>query len=421
MNILCYRSPYLKRTLTSNKKNYDNPLVHIKLPRISSEIFQIILEYIYAADVLCLQELVDYLQTYLIENNPKWTEQHFGFIQQISSQSNNLLKLQEFCTNLMAISPVKILESFDFTSLSENFLISLIKRDDLQMNEVEVWERVLKWGLAQNPTLTPDPGTWSDNDFIIMKNTLQQCLPLVRFFSLSPKEFSREVRPYQKLLNKQLYEDLLNFYLDPEIVSTHNILRPRKVVQFSNASQIIDSRIVNSSFVSTVSRWIDKIIINDDNVSELYLPYKFELLLRGSRDGFTPKIFHELCDGKPNTVTFIKVKGTEEILGGYNPIIWKSSRWGEYGNTKDSFIFSFKDNNIKDAIIGNVQDKNRAVYYNINNGPRFGNDIILYSTKDEFSDYDYIHCRKWCYERNIRDTEKQFSMGEYEIFQIIKR
>ena len=47
---------------------------------------------------------------------------------------------------------------------------------------------------------------------------------------------------------------------------------------------------------------------------ELYLPYKFELLLRGSRDGFTPKKFHTLCDGKPNTVTFIKVKGTKEIL-----------------------------------------------------------------------------------------------------------
>jgi hypothetical protein len=25
------------------------------------------------------------------------------------------------------------------------------------MKEVEVWEHVLKWGLAQNPTLIPDP------------------------------------------------------------------------------------------------------------------------------------------------------------------------------------------------------------------------------------------------------------------------
>jgi hypothetical protein len=43
MNILCYRSPYL-RNLASNKKNNDNVLVHIKLSNISPEIFQIILE-----------------------------------------------------------------------------------------------------------------------------------------------------------------------------------------------------------------------------------------------------------------------------------------------------------------------------------------------------------------------------------------
>jgi hypothetical protein len=44
MNILCYRSPYLRRILVSNKKNNDSLFVHIKLPNISPEIFQIILE-----------------------------------------------------------------------------------------------------------------------------------------------------------------------------------------------------------------------------------------------------------------------------------------------------------------------------------------------------------------------------------------
>ncbi|CAI2198143.1 12118_t:CDS:1, partial [Funneliformis geosporum] len=42
MNILCYRSPYLRRTLNTNKKNDDNVLAHFKLPNITPEIFQII-------------------------------------------------------------------------------------------------------------------------------------------------------------------------------------------------------------------------------------------------------------------------------------------------------------------------------------------------------------------------------------------
>ena len=44
MSILCYRSPFLRRTLASNKKSDNGILAHIKLPNISPETFQIILK-----------------------------------------------------------------------------------------------------------------------------------------------------------------------------------------------------------------------------------------------------------------------------------------------------------------------------------------------------------------------------------------
>ena len=43
MVILNCRSPYLRRILSTNKKNNDGTLVHIKLPNILPEIFRIIL------------------------------------------------------------------------------------------------------------------------------------------------------------------------------------------------------------------------------------------------------------------------------------------------------------------------------------------------------------------------------------------
>ena len=43
MVILNYRSPYLRRILSTNKKKNDGTLVHIKLPNILPEIFHIIL------------------------------------------------------------------------------------------------------------------------------------------------------------------------------------------------------------------------------------------------------------------------------------------------------------------------------------------------------------------------------------------
>jgi hypothetical protein len=368
-----------------------------------------------AANELLLNELVDYLQTYLIENKVDWIEQHFELTHRTSFQSNNLLELQKFCTEFMAKSPDKVFQSLDFTSLPEKSLISLLKRDDLQMKEIEVWEHVLKWGLAQNPTLIQDPSTWTDNDFDTMENSLQYCLPLIRFCSLSSKDFLEKIHPYKKLLKHQLYEDLLKYYLDFESEPSNNFLPPR--------NGKLDSKIVNLNIIPLISKLIDKVEIESRFAcrKELYyFPYEFKLLLRGSRDGFTPDKFHSLCDNIPKTITFIKVKETDEILGGYNPIIWKSNNsWGE---TKDSFIFSFKYINglFKDGIISNVKETIHAFFYGTCRGPSFGDgDLMLYGS-NRIKDYNDIYCKQKYYEKKIRDTEDKFSIKDYEVFQIIK-
>jgi hypothetical protein len=45
MVILNYRSPYLRRILSTNKKKNDGILTHIKLPNISPDFFHILLRY----------------------------------------------------------------------------------------------------------------------------------------------------------------------------------------------------------------------------------------------------------------------------------------------------------------------------------------------------------------------------------------
>ena len=49
------------------------------------------------------------------------------------------------------------------------------------MSEVQLWEYVLKWGLAQNPELSSDSSRYSKDGFNTLKNTLQQCIPFIRF------------------------------------------------------------------------------------------------------------------------------------------------------------------------------------------------------------------------------------------------
>ena len=67
-----------------------------------------ILEVLFAADELLLNELADYLQNYFIKNKLEWMEQHFELIHRTSFQSNYFLILQQFCTDFMVKSPEKI-------------------------------------------------------------------------------------------------------------------------------------------------------------------------------------------------------------------------------------------------------------------------------------------------------------------------
>ncbi|PKY33007.1 POZ domain-containing protein, partial [Rhizophagus irregularis] len=140
MVILNYRSSYLRKILSTNKKKNET-LTHIKLSNISPEIFQIILKYIYggklsleefdasyivkilvAASELSLQELIPHTQSFLINNQADWIEQNFIQIYQTSFESDSFLELQKFCTELIFKQSEKIFNSPDFTSISEKTL-----------------------------------------------------------------------------------------------------------------------------------------------------------------------------------------------------------------------------------------------------------------------------------------------------------
>src|SRR6266498_4248728 len=197
--------------------------------------------------------------------------------------------------------PEKIFNSVNFVSIPEKSLVSLIQNDNLPISDVQVWEHVLKWGIAQNSELPSDLSNYSKNDFNILKITLQQCIPFIRFYNLTSKEFSDKVLPYKKILSKELYKELLKYFLDPDCKSSDKskskeppIIKRIKGIDSTH----IDSIIITNKHSELIFKWIDRIDIEN----ELKSPYEFRLLLRGSRDGFTYDKFHEICDNQTRTV-----------------------------------------------------------------------------------------------------------------------
>ncbi|GBC38718.2 hypothetical protein GLOIN_2v1473716 [Rhizophagus irregularis DAOM 181602=DAOM 197198] len=369
-----------------------------------------VINLLIAAESLKLQEIVNYLQSYFIENETNWVKEHFNLVYNKIFQHNSFIELQKFCTDIISKNPEKLSKSLDYNSISEKSLISLIKRNDLKVEEIDVWDHVLKWGLAQNPSLLPDPEEWSDDDFKLMEKSLQNCLPFVRFFYLSSKEFLNKVFPYQKLLDPQLYKDLMNYHLDGDnkIIST---------IQSARGS-IIDSKLITSKTAAYIASWIDKKenqhpIYRFRPYSSLDNPYEFKLLLRGSRDGFSSESFHKLCDNKAKTITIAKVKGTSEILGGYNPLIWESKDNFEYSESNESFIFSFTFMNLNDVILSRVINHHRAFSSNVEYCICFGDDFYIGAGAIGY-------CDKLNYEKGLRPEKGFFDLEEYEVFQIIK-
>ncbi|CAJ0889933.1 13791_t:CDS:2 [Entrophospora sp. SA101] len=83
------------------------------------------------------------------------------------------------------------------------------------------------------------------------------------------------------------------------------------------------------------------------------MPYKFKLLVRGTRDGFDSKTFHQKCDNQGPTFVIMKISSTNEVIGGYNPIKWQTG--SGHLETRDSFLFTFGNRDrIEDAKVSRV-------------------------------------------------------------------
>ncbi|RIB04843.1 hypothetical protein C2G38_2148830 [Gigaspora rosea] len=347
-----------------------------------------------------LEELAKYLETYLLKNRISWLHQHFGYIYQETLQNNKLQKLREWCNNTIAKYPNLIFDSDDFKSLQENALSWIIKQDNLAVEELKVWNYVIKWGIAQNSELPSNPKNWTQENFKALKFSIKNCLPFIRYFKISNDGIDKYVGPYKQIFEQQLWNNITNRELEPYHIDS----KPTEPI----------STIVDKKHIAKIASWIDNKVVTYDITKN---PYEFKLLLRGNNDGFTPDSFWKLCDQQENTVVIMKVKGTNEILGGYNPLKWDKNHNGQMRCNK-SFIFSLNKYFVDESVLSRVKIPEHALYVHSTYGPTFV-DLGMYS--------NFNHAKQCFYQRRsyrksiINITSKNFSVDEYEVFKVIRK
>ena len=141
--------------------------------------------------------------------------------------------------------------------------------------------------------------------------------------------------------------------------------------------------------------------------------FKTELLYRKSRDGSTPNDFHNKCDNKGITITFIETtKGY--IFGGYTELAWDQS--GSEKKDNSTFIFSFNNKQKYTA-----RNDNASIYCSSNEGPRFGcgyPEIYLNISLDKGQSWDSSQCT-FTDKRALTNGEDIWDVKELEVYQII--
>ncbi|RIB21381.1 hypothetical protein C2G38_2300344 [Gigaspora rosea] len=351
-SILKYRSLYFRNEL-SNINNDKNNIKPINLKHISIEQFDIIIKYIYGGVILLenldtsfifelmhiacefiLEELAKYLETYLIETKDHWLLSHFANIYQKSFKSDTLQELQKWCNDIIVKYPNKVFDSEDFVSLTESALVSLIKRDDFN-------------------------------------------------------NIYNHIYPYKQILEKTLWKNIKKRLASPNLDISSKILPPRTILTQNlpkRTTNLISSSVISEEHATVIASWIDK---RTDTYSVANNPYEFKLLLRGSRDGFTKDSFWNLCNKQKNIVVIMKVKGTDEILGGYNPVGWERIDDGAiYRDCNDSFIFSLKNGN-NQTVLRRVKKPECSTLVFANEGPAFSYGLYM---KNNFNQDNGCYC-----------------------------
>ncbi|KAF0356609.1 kelch-like protein 17 [Gigaspora margarita] len=407
-SVLRSRSLYFQRALSERWKDKKHDIYIITKPNIHPNIFMLILDYIYtrktilpesaedslsiliASDELELLDLIECSQKHLIKKFSSWLLSNLVMSLNVVCRHNHFHELYDHVLKFTFRNLYSLFNSSDLPLLDEVAMICLLESDELELEEIEIWNYLIKWSISKflddDITNWSDESVsrWSDEHFVALKETISRCIPLIRYYHIPKNYINKQIKRYK--LNSNAF------------IKTKTPPRRR-------------SRLMTNENKAIISSWIDK--KDNDYYTCMTDPYKFKLLLRGSRDGFDVNTFHRLCDFQGPTIVIIKtVQG--DLVGGYNSVNWDSFRKNIYKSqydfnrsnvftgddeeilkdiflipyytlkkesyfrtTLNSFIFSFTDQSNPVLSRVKAERKNVAIRNDEQRGPSFGTDLCM--------------------------------------------
>ncbi|CAG8781443.1 10722_t:CDS:2 [Gigaspora margarita] len=370
--ILSARCPYFRATICSNWTHKEGDLLQILI----------------AAEELWLQKLINYIQNYLIEKKSCFLRTFAAHVLETILHLESCTTLQNYCLEVICEHSYMLFGTQKYLWLDKSVLFLILSCDDLGIKEIDIWKYLILWGISRikykGKSIKIDIMTGeiiplknlsnlSSEMIFELKSILDQFIPLIRWFDIPSNEFFQDVYPFEKILPKSFFQDILRYHMNSMNSPTFN-----SNLSLNRSMQnlpLLDSIIIDQNHVNVIASWIDK---KDFNYYE-------------NKRAFTPINFEQ---GFP-------MRSNDSWL-----------------YTTDSFIFSFKNQqqiNANNVNIARVADKHKAIYYNSNFGPGWGGGIDLIFVNNQarsngFKTYPGI--------RSFINAINK--IDDYEVFQITK-
>jgi hypothetical protein len=379
------------------------------------------LDLLETCEELGIQGFSEYLQPIFLENHQEWVQENLLTLEKFSSKREAFNEIRRYCLDQLCQNPDIILKSEDLGSIDKRVLLDFLSRDDLIANEIDLWNFIIKWGIAQDSSISREPpAKWPKEDFTKLRNLVNDLIPLIRFKWITSDLFYQQVRPYKWLFDGSTYETLMETYMMGNSLSSQTntpifqnaplTLPKEPKARDKHANLLING---NPSYGSLISSFIDRKPFKPD-----YPSYVFKLVYRGTSEHFSCAAFHEKCGNLEKTLTIAKIRETGELIGGYNPEKWKIA--GRNINaaypieSKKAFIFKIDKDKIENSRVSRVQDQYNALRHKKETGPNFC-DLIIYNHQKPIINYDHRF-----YEKELKINDGG-NLEDYEVYRVFPK
>ncbi|RGB39911.1 hypothetical protein C1646_739878 [Rhizophagus diaphanus] len=174
------------------------------------------LDYLIAADELNLDmSFIEYVQELLIKHIMEFfSSDPLEILRTILKYDHLFYKLKDHYLNFICDRAKYIFSSEKFILLEEEMICTILDQENLNIEEIIIWDKMIEWGIARNPSLADkEIAKWREDDFIILQKSLKRLIPLIRYYDIFSKDYFVKISPYEKILPEELNNDIFQYHV----------------------------------------------------------------------------------------------------------------------------------------------------------------------------------------------------------------